>query len=518
MILFWLLAAALATGITAVVVRPLLNRRGTVLDRSEYDLMVYRDQLGEVDRDAARGLLSKAQAEAARLEIQRRMLAADAARDKAVAETQSPDQAPAAKASVAKSSGIPKTATALGLGLPLVGALFYALVTGSPGMPDQPLASRLDAQGNVIVNAPPAPGSPEEAVAQQAMVARAEALEEAIADDPEDLESLLALAALRRALDQIDEAAALLARAVTVQPDNAEIMAEWGQAQVMAARGQVTAPAADTFLRALRLDRNQPVSRFFLGMARIQQGDAPGGLAIWRDLSNDTAPDAPWREMLSDQIAQVATATGIAPISVQPIHPLDIPAFPETAGDQPPDLLAQGENPDPSAGDQLRAEADANRAPGQGFSDDEQTMIAGMVGNLAAKLEAEPDDPEGWMMLGRSYLVLERPAEAIPAFREAVARHPDAEIEPRRQLAHALIARSEAAGETEPPAEVFALMTEILERAPGDGEALFFAGLDAERQGDGTTARTHWEALIAMLPAESPFRLDLQSRLDRLPD
>ncbi|WP_207485612.1 c-type cytochrome biogenesis protein CcmI, partial [Arenibaculum pallidiluteum] len=79
--LFWILAAALTAAATAFVLRPLM--RGpeaspgqATPDRSAYDLEVYRDQLKELDRDLARGVIGPAQAEAARAEIGRRMIAA----------------------------------------------------------------------------------------------------------------------------------------------------------------------------------------------------------------------------------------------------------------------------------------------------------------------------------------------------------------------------------------------------------------------------------------------------------
>lgn len=66
------------------------------------------------------------------------------------------------------------------------------------------------------------------------------------------------------------------------------------------------------------------------------------------------------------------------------------------------------------------AQATASASPEQ-----REAMIRGMVANLAAKLEKNPDDPEGWTRLGRSYMVLNDPAKAVDAYARAVKLRPD---------------------------------------------------------------------------------------------
>ena len=72
----WLLAGLLTALVVAVLLIPLLRQPKDAAARQDYDLAVYRDQLGELDRDLARGILSADQAEAARTEIERRLLTA----------------------------------------------------------------------------------------------------------------------------------------------------------------------------------------------------------------------------------------------------------------------------------------------------------------------------------------------------------------------------------------------------------------------------------------------------------
>ena len=77
--LFWIVAAAMTAAVTALVLTPLLRSRQAVGpgagSRASYDMEVYRDQLAELERDLARGVIDNRQAQAARAEIGRRMLA-----------------------------------------------------------------------------------------------------------------------------------------------------------------------------------------------------------------------------------------------------------------------------------------------------------------------------------------------------------------------------------------------------------------------------------------------------------
>lgn len=96
--LFWIVAAALTAAVVLLIVPPLLRKpEGAAEERAAYDLEVYRDQLGELERDQGRGLISEAQAAAARAEIGRRMLAI-ADRGKGSAKDGAKGKAPAARA------------------------------------------------------------------------------------------------------------------------------------------------------------------------------------------------------------------------------------------------------------------------------------------------------------------------------------------------------------------------------------------------------------------------------------
>ncbi|MDF1748292.1 MAG: c-type cytochrome biogenesis protein CcmI [Alphaproteobacteria bacterium] len=143
--------------------------------------------------------------------------------------------------------------------------------------------------------------------------------------------------------------------------------------------------------------------------------------------------------------------------------------------------------------------------------DDRIEMIKGMVGNLAAKLEANPDDLQGWVMLGRSYAVLNRPEDAISALEKASAlapRNADLLID-RARLMRTL------AGEKQTP-ETVALMRDVLNLDPNNIEALWFLGLDAYQGNQRDTALDYFNRALANLTPGSEEHSALTAEINRM--
>ncbi|MCA1973491.1 MAG: tetratricopeptide repeat protein, partial [Caenispirillum sp.] len=283
---------------------------------------------------------------------------------------------------------------------------------------------------------------------------------------------------------------------------DAATWAALGEALVAVNQGQVTAPAAAAFRNTLRKDRDDPRARYYLGLARVQQGDAKGALAVWRDLEQSSPADAPWVPMIQDAIRQVATQAGIPPISVTAVHPLDLPDAPAAgSGD---------------AGAEMRSQADAERAQsGGGFSDEERQMIQGMVGGLAERLKENPDDFAGWMRLGQSYVVLKQPGEAAEAYGNAVRLQPG-NLEALRNLANAQALTAKEQGAEQPPAAFYETLRRILTVEPRDTAALKLVGEYEAAQGNAEAARELWTRLRDLLPEGSLERAEAERRLQSL--
>ena len=136
-------------------------------------------------------------------------------------------------------------------------------------------------------------------------------------------------------------------------------------------------------------------------------------------------------------------------------------------------------------------------------------MIEGMVASLAARLEASPDDAEGWRMLARSELVLQRPVESAASYRRLFALEEGA-AEDWRNFASALIAALPT-GRFPADDEFLRALDEIEKRAPGDPMALFYRGGAARERGDPAKAAELWTALLDAMPEDAPVRPTLEA-------
>jgi cytochrome c-type biogenesis protein CcmH len=127
-------------------------------------------------------------------------------------------------------------------------------------------------------------------------------------------------------------------------------------------------------------------------------------------------------------------------------------------------------------------------------------QIAAMVDKLAARMKERPDDVEGWTMLARSYTVLGRYAEAVPAYARAT------ELQP--QNASLLADYADAVAATRRTAnnpESIALIERALAIDPGHPKALALAGTVDYDRGDYARAISRWQAILERIPAESEF-------------
>ncbi|WJY20897.1 c-type cytochrome biogenesis protein CcmI [Fontisubflavum oceani] len=128
---FWIVAGATSVFVALAIWAVFLRPRGGDTPAAAYDLQVYRDQLKELDRDMARGVLSEAEATRAKAEVARRVLEADRALQAAGRQTE---------------SGGPRGKLVLALGLVAMVAGSFGIYwqVGAPGYPDLPLALRVE--------------------------------------------------------------------------------------------------------------------------------------------------------------------------------------------------------------------------------------------------------------------------------------------------------------------------------------------------------------------------------------
>lgn len=135
-------------------------------------------------------------------------------------------------------------------------------------------------------------------------------------------------------------------------------------------------------------------------------------------------------------------------------------------------------------------------------------QIEARVAALAERLKAAPGDAEGWVMLGRSYVVLGRYRDAATAWRRAVElRPPDATLLADLADVVAMAQGKRLAGE---PA---ALVQRALDADPRHVKALALAGSVAFEARDYPAARGYWERLLAVVPAQSDVARSIQGSI-----
>src|SRR5262245_61437834 len=274
----WLGLALMTTAAVLAVLWP-LARRGSGL-RSGSDVAVYRDQLEEIERDRAAGLIADNEAAGAKVEVSRRLLAAA--------------DAPAAPPGHAAAATWRRRAVAVValVALPLGAAGLY-LALGSPLLPDQPLAARLAA-----------------ARANQSMESLIAQVEAHPAQRPDEGRGWEVIAPVYLRLGRFDDAVKARRNALRLNGDSAEGEAALGEALVFGANGVVTAEAKSAFEKAVALDTAHVQARYFLGLAAEQDGDRTRAAATWRALIESAPPDAPWVEFVRGALARVAGAAG----------------------------------------------------------------------------------------------------------------------------------------------------------------------------------------------------------------
>jgi cytochrome c-type biogenesis protein CcmH len=260
--LLWL-ALAVMTGIAALAVLwPLARQRGGMTPQAS-DIAIYKDQLAEIERDRTRGIIAPAEAQAARVEVSRRLIEADAAAK----------AAPAADTFSGRRHRLASLAVLVMV--PLSGLGFY-LSLGSPALPDQPLAQRL--------------AEPVEDASLDELVARVEAM---LAANPQDGRGWEVLAPIYLKEGRLQDARQAYANALRLLGSTAKRESDFGEAAVAEANGMVTAEAKAAFLRAGRLDPSDARAGYYLGRAKEQDGDKAGAVAAWQALLEAAPPPGP---------------------------------------------------------------------------------------------------------------------------------------------------------------------------------------------------------------------------------
>ncbi len=256
--------------------------------------------------------------------------------------------------------------------IPAMSLGLYAAL-GQPDVPDQPLSSRVaERQGQAEV---------------QSAVRK---IEDHLAASPDDGRGWEILGPVYMKMGRYEDAARAYGNASRVLGETPERLTVQGEALVFAAQEAVTAQAQEIFAKVLALQPGHPVAFFYLALAREQGGDREGALDGYMQLAKGTPPDAPWQAAVRARI-------------------LGLGGKPPAAGDgSPKGEMAEAVRAMPSA--------------------EQRAMIRSMVDGLAARLDADGADVDGWLRLLRSYTVLQETdlaKAALARARHALGANPD---------------------------------------------------------------------------------------------
>ncbi|MGO7585755.1 c-type cytochrome biogenesis protein CcmI [Rhizobium ruizarguesonis] len=377
--LFWILVAALTAALAVILLYPLLRGAKAADDIRAGETAVYRDQLRELDRDLDGGLITPEEADYARAEIGRRLIAVSADEP---AETPKP----------ARHHRF--TEAFVLLLLPVLGLCLY-LTTGRPDLPSQPLEARLENPGNDVA----------------VLITKAE---RHLAEKPDDGKGWDVLAPIYFRTMRVNDAQVAYRNAIRLLGPSPVRLDGLAETLMAVSDGVVTEEARKVLEQSLTLEPDNPRARFYIALSMEQAGRPDEARQAFEALAKQSPADAPWLPVVNQHIAM----NGGAPAGTNPAAPGANPAAP-------------GANP-AAPGNPTQQDVAAAETMNAG---DRQQMIRGMVESLDAKLSEDPNNFEGWMRLVRSYAVLNDKDRAAGALKRGLAAFPPPGEQGRQLLA-----------------------------------------------------------------------------------
>jgi cytochrome c-type biogenesis protein CcmH len=357
--------AVLAAAVVWAVTRPLLASPTGTTAPADSELAVYRDQLAEIETECNEGLIAGPEAEAARVEVARRLI-------RRAEENERLAGAPGPQASNSRRLVLYAVAA-----LPVAAVALY-LAVGSPSLPGRPYAARLDA--------------PVEEASAADLIAKVEAH---LRQNPDDGRGWDVLAPVYMRMGDFRQAADAFERAIRLLGESEKRLAGFARATIMQENGIVGEPARRAYEKLHALDAKAIEPQVWLAIAKEQDGDLAGAAADYRRLIAG-GPEEPWRSLLDERSKSVAAKLG------------------GPAAAAPPQDEAKSE-----AQETVPAGAESAKEFHAMTPEQRQAFIEKMVDGLAARLKQDGKDLGGWMQLVRAYVVLGRSQDATSALAQA---------------------------------------------------------------------------------------------------
>ncbi len=381
--LFWTITAALTMAIVALFALAALRGRTTSLDASAFDVQVYRDQLAEVERDLARGVLPESDAVRVRTEISRRILVAATAHQSQTAQT----------------GGAPVVISVV-MALVLTGGA-YGLYTqlGAPGYGNLALKDRIEQAANFRDERPSQQtaedslaNAPSLTEASPDYVALVEQLRATVARRPDDLKGNVLLARSEANLGNFAQAHRAQAKVLRLKGQDATIadLTDYADMMILAAGGYVSPEAEAVLQAALTNDPQNGTARYYWGLMNAQTGRPDVAFRVWDQQLRLGPEDEPWINPILAQIEDMAARAGV--------------------NYQIPEI-----------GTGLRGPSSSDlEAAGEMTGAERLEMIEGMVSGLSERLSSDGGTPEEWAQLIGALGVLGRTGQARAIYENGI--------------------------------------------------------------------------------------------------
>ncbi len=381
---FWIITFLMALLVSGVLARALWRAgQAHLAQPGAFDVQVYRDQLAEVERDVARGVIPAEDAERVHTEISRRILAAD----RSAQDAQSVREGP-------QTVGIAMLGTVL-----VAGSLALYAWLGRPGYGDMALEDRISFAQEVHQNRPDQQTAenslPDNLPKPEVSVQYAELLEklrETVAGRPDDLQGHELLANYEANAGNFAAAAKAKAQVLRIKDTQVTLgdIGDYGELLVLAAGGYVSPEAEAALRRVLEENEEDGRARYYLGLMMTQTGRPDIAFRIWDGLLRRGPADAAWIEPIKAQILPLAELAGVR---------YTMPVVGSGA-------------PGPSTAD-IEAAAEMT-------AEERMEMIGGMVAGLSDRLATQGGPPQDWARLITSLGVLGEPARARAIYDNAI--------------------------------------------------------------------------------------------------
>ncbi len=402
----WIVLTALTSFAAILVAAPFIRKLDGVDKSTAQSIEVYRDQMKELEKEKEDGILDDASAKLAQTEIERRVLAISS-EEKENGFSFSPKVQFAAVAVVSSFVS--------------VGATMLYTMTGEPELPAAPFAAQM------AQTATPAADELQRRLALPETNGGARAILASNTSDVGSADQLVKDLAARLEKNPDDEkgwrmlgwsyfntkrytkAADAYAKAVALNSEDADLQSAYGETLVRAADGFVSTKANAIFDKTLELNPKDARARFFKGMKLEQDGDQKAALKLWKEILADAPKDAYWIDGLRKRVDELQVSTTGVPNLLAPMAGKSVDKA-ETKVQ--PNQVAEGKITKGPTKEDIKA-------AGEMTPKDRQAMIKGMVDRLAARLEDNPKDMEGWIKLMRSRLVMGDKDEALAVSKKA---------------------------------------------------------------------------------------------------